>query len=162
MERSLIRGIPPERSDKMLTNTFMLSTAALLLCSAGASALSPTQGDAIARAALSRLNTPYLWGGKTPVAFDCSGLSTWAYRQAGIALPDGTANQFSWCWQSSMQRGALLFFATDNTRPGVITHVGVSLGDGRFVNANSQLGRVTIDSLSAPYWRTRLVAAGTR
>nr|WP_225952682.1 C40 family peptidase [Mycobacterium sp. OAS707] len=52
-------------------------------------------GDAAAKAALSRLGRPYVWGAKGPSTFDCSGLTQWAWRQAGVSLGGDTYSQIA-------------------------------------------------------------------
>lgn len=52
-------------------------------------------GEGAVTAALSRLGRPYVWGAKGPNAFDCSGLTQWAWRQAGVNLGGDTYSQIA-------------------------------------------------------------------
>jgi peptidoglycan DL-endopeptidase CwlO len=84
-------------------------------------------------AALSRLGLPYVWGGSGPGVFDCSGLVQWAMRQAGIVMPRVAAQQAETgplVPLSELQPGDLLFYHTDPTAPGYISHVAIYLGGG--------------------------------
>jgi peptidoglycan DL-endopeptidase CwlO len=104
-----------------------------------ATAPPPTQAAATAvHAALGQLGKPYRWGASGPGEFDCSGLTSWAYRQAGVALPRTSRAQ--WSAGSHMAVAALLpgdlvFFGTDPHDPGTIHHVGMYVGQGLMVNA---------------------------
>jgi peptidoglycan DL-endopeptidase RipA len=118
--------------------------------SSGASA---TQGDAAANWALSQLGKPYLWGGAGPDAYDCSGLTMVAWAHAGVQLLHYTGYQ----WQEGphvpldeLQRGDLLFYATDNSDPATIHHVGIYIGNGMMVDAPYTGAFVRIDSIYAP------------
>ena len=96
-----------------------------------------TVATAIA-AARTKLGDPYLWGGTGPNAYDCSGLTQFAYGVAGIALPRVAADQ----WQvgarvglANLLPGDLLFWATDPGNPATIHHVAMYLGDGLMIAA---------------------------
>lgn len=100
---------------------------------------------------------PYRFGGASPSAgFDCSGLVQFSFQQAGIVLPRTTAAQLrasSPVRGSSLRRGDLLFFDQEGKKK---SHVGIYLGEGKFVHAPSSGKRVRTDSLDSPYWRKHL------
>lgn len=123
-------------------------------------ALTNSAGNKIADAALTRLGTPYVWGGKTTAGFDCSGLAGWAYRQGGISsLPMGTShNQWQWCTLCTNQRGALLFFDTDFN--GVIDHVAIRDTGDFMIHAVDRRG-VVREKMSS-WYRARLVVSASR
>jgi peptidoglycan DL-endopeptidase CwlO len=108
-----------------------------------------------ARAALSKQGSPYVWGGDGPITFDCSGLVKWAFEQAGVlGLPHSSQEQAR--MGSSVSRSQL--------RPGdlialysPISHIGIYVGDGFYVNA-PQSGDV-VKVVSVPWSR---VTAMTR
>ncbi|MDR3189231.1 MAG: C40 family peptidase [Prevotellaceae bacterium] len=98
-------------------------------------------------AATQLLNAPYLWGGRTAMGVDCSGLTQLAYRTAGVALPRDAAQQAQAGAPVSLADGAqpadLAFFGGDE---GKITHVGMLLGEGKILHAS---GCVRIDSIDS-------------
>lgn len=84
------------------------------------------------RIALDQLNKPYSWGATGPGSFDCSGLIYFAYKQMGLSVPRVAADQ--------AQSGTPI--ARDSLRPGdfialysPIGHIGIYIGDGKYVNA---------------------------
>ena len=106
--------------------------------------------------------SPYVWGGGRNQAdvdarrFDCSSLVHYCYSNAGIQLGD-CSSVTTWSLlelgravpPSEMKRGDLLFFDT----AGRNGHVGIRLGDGKFLNDSSSKG-VSIGDLNSPYWRS--------
>jgi cell wall-associated NlpC family hydrolase len=117
------------------------------------SGASQTQGDIAANWALSQIGKPYLWGGAGPEAFDCSGLTMQAWAHAGVSLLHWTGYQ----WEEGphvsvddLQRGDLLFFATNTADPNTIHHVGIYIGNGMMVDAPFTGAFVRIDSMYAP------------
>jgi cell wall-associated NlpC family hydrolase len=99
--------------------------------------------------ALAQLGKPYRWGAAGPDAFDCSGLTMYAYAKgAGINLPHSSQAQFGIgrpVSRASLQPGDLVFFA----RRGVISHVGIYIGNGNFVEAPRTGLTVRISKLSS-------------
>ena len=113
------------------------------------------------RRAFALLGTPYRWGGSSPDrGFDCSGLVGYVYRTAlGIDLPRISREQAHSGEQvadrAAMAAGDLVFFGSR----GNVTHVGIYVGEGRFVHAPSTGGTVRLDRLDGPYWRTHYSGA---
>ena len=94
------------------------------------------------RAAIAQIGKPYQWGGNGPGAFDCSGLTSWAFRQAGISLPRTSHAQFGAgrpVSRSDVRAGDLVFFSTAG--PGA-SHVGIALNGSEFVSATTHGVRV--------------------
>jgi len=97
----------------------------------------PGAAGAAVRAAMGQRGTPYVWGGAAPGGFDCSGLTSWAYRQAGVTLPRSSRAQFGVGKSVSMgdlQPGDLLFYGGS---AGSIHHVAMYIGDGQIVHAST-------------------------
>jgi len=106
--------------------------------------------------ALGYLGTPYVWGGHSAGGVDCSGfvyvvftrhlpnlgrMSSFDYFHAGLPVERG-----------ALRPGDLVFFTTYSPGP---SHVGIYVGDGKFVHASSALQRVATSSLDEPYYATR-------
>lgn len=84
------------------------------------------------RAALTKMGDPYVWGAAGPNAFDCSGLTMWAYKQVGINLPHFTGSQWNagtHVSRSELQPGDLVFFYSDRH------HMGMYIGGGKMLHA---------------------------
>jgi cell wall-associated NlpC family hydrolase len=120
---------------------------------AAGSGATVTQGDIAANWALTQLGKPYQWGGAGPDSYDCSGLTMEAWAQAGVQLLHYTGYQ----WEegphvplSQLQRGDLLFYATNNSDPATIHHVGIYIGNGLMVDAPYTGADVRIDSIYQP------------
>jgi peptidoglycan DL-endopeptidase CwlO len=100
--------------------------------------LSAAQDTAFLRAAVSRFGMPYVWGAAGPTSFDCSGLVQWSLAQAGVIMPRVAADQARTgpaVPVSALQPGDLLFYHTDPTAPGYISHVAIYLGHGQMIQA---------------------------
>jgi cell wall-associated NlpC family hydrolase len=93
------------------------------------------------QAALGRRGAEYEWGATGPDEFDCSGLTSWAYRQAGVTIPRTSRQQWTVgrpVSQNELQPGDLLFYDDGTGNPATIHHVGMYVGDGRMVDAPSE------------------------
>jgi cell wall-associated NlpC family hydrolase len=152
-----------------LRTVLRLSAAVAALTLAGCGG-APVREDAAASArpelarsaagvALKMVGKPYRYGGASPAGFDCSGLVQYSFRQAGLVLPRSTEDQLRASTRirvSAIRRGDLLFFDEEGRKK---SHVGIYLGDGRFVHAPSSGKHVRTDSLDAPYWKKHLAEA---
>lgn len=118
---------------------------------------SSREGMEIALFAMSLLDVGYQFGGNNPEAgLDCSGMVRYVYREAiGIDLPHNAAaiaKRARVVRDGDLRSGDLVFF---NTLGYAFSHVGIYLGDGKFIHAPSSKGRVRIASLSNPYFASR-------
>lgn len=108
--------------------------------------------------ALQMVGVPYRYGGSTPQGFDCSGLVQYAYRSAGLAVPRTSREQLKATLPVALAEagpGDLVFFQNKGD-----SHVGIYLGDNRFVHAPFTGANVGISSLAEPYYQRTLVRAG--
>lgn len=107
--------------------------------------------------ALSLVGIDYRYGGETPDrGLDCSGLIRYVFQQVtGVMLPR-TAKELSRIGKdirtTDLEPGDLVFF---NTRRFAFSHVGIYLGNGRFIHAPSRGGEVGVASLASAYWQKR-------
>ena len=105
------------------------------------------------------LGKPYKYAGDTPDGFDCSGLVKYSYGRAGISMPRDTQSQRRMSVLVSMRSlraGDLLFFDQEGKKT---SHVGMYIGNGRFIHAPSSGGKVRTDSINAEFWKKHLVEA---
>lgn len=104
------------------------------------------------------LGRPYIWGASGPGAFDCSGFTSYVYRVFGVSLPHNAASQFGHgqaVRKGNLSSGDLVFFNTS----GGISHVGLYIGNGRFIHAANSRTGVIVSSLSEGYYLKRFVGA---
>jgi cell wall-associated NlpC family hydrolase len=96
--------------------------------------------------AKSYIGTPYRWGASGPNAFDCSGFTSYVYRQVGVSLPHSSRAQYG-CGErvsrANLQPGDLVFFGKSR-----IHHVGIYVGGGQYIHAPYTGASVRIDSMS--------------
>ena len=114
---------------------------------------------AVAATALGLRGRPYAFGGATPDGFDSSGFTHYVYAQHGIELPRVAAQQYragTPVVPRDLRPGDLVFFDPASRIP---SHVGLALGDGRFVYASAALGEVRADHLGGGYWRLHYLGA---
>ena len=119
------------------------------------------KGQEVVLFALGLIDTGYRFGGKNPESgLDCSGMVSYIYNKAaGVKLSGSAADIARKGRQIDRNRlrpGDLVFFNTSNAP---FSHVGLYIGDGRFVHAPSGSGRVRIDQLNARYYAQRYEAA---
>ncbi len=112
-------------------------------------AANPGNSEAFVQAALSLLGKPYVWGGKGPNVFDCSGFVYYALKLSGNGI--GYMTSAGWhnssypkvSSMSDLQRGDVIDYRG---------HVGIYLGDGTMVDASSSQGKIRITSINSSYW----------
>lgn len=125
--------------------------------------LAPGQRSEVVLTAMGLMESDYRYGGSHPDAgFDCSGLVAYVFDQAASQpLPHNTAEIAGLSRpipRSQLKAGDFVFFNTLN-RP--FSHMGIYIGDAKFVNAPSTGGRVRVDSLDNPYFAKRFESART-
>jgi cell wall-associated NlpC family hydrolase len=115
----------------------------------------PVRANAVLMRAISLVGTPYRYGGNTPdTGFDCSGLVNYVYRDMlDVRLPRTSRDLATWqgprIKPQRLAAADLVFFGSG----GNVSHVGIYVGEGRFVHAPSTGGTVRLDHLDGPYWR---------
>lgn len=120
----------------------------------------PSLENDVVAIAQSKLNTPYVYATSGPNSFDCSGFSTWVYKQLGVKLPRSSASQSGFGQlvnRNDLVPGDLVFF---NTSGSGVSHVGIYIGNDKFIHAASApYMKVMINSLSENYYNARYVCA---
>ncbi|MBI4743029.1 MAG: C40 family peptidase [Betaproteobacteria bacterium] len=148
---------------------------ALLLSACGGGSVSPERAPAVtpsrpaisekgrevALYALGLIDTGYRFGGKNPEAgLDCSGMVSYIFGQAAGLKVGGSAADIARkgraVERNSLRPGDLVFF---NTRNAAFSHVGIYIGDERFVHAPKTSGRVRIEQMGNSYFAQRFEAA---
>lgn len=164
---------PAPTTRNMLPESMTLSDRALLLAtdfnrllapgSANAGKSSDGQGrvKTVLQRALALLGTPYRWGGTSPDSgFDCSGLVGYVFRNAlGIELPR-VSREMAQSGElisdrAKLTEGDLVFFG----KRGQVDHVGIYVGEGRFVHAPRTGKDVMVSSLDTGYWSGKYMQA---
>jgi cell wall-associated NlpC family hydrolase len=154
-----------------LKKILLLSILVLTACSSTPSrpkvpysnskSLSNIQADGAGREvvmyALGLLDVSYQFGGNNPEAgLDCSGMVSFVFKNAvGTVLPHNAAQIASLARPvatDQLQAGDLVFF---NTLGRSFSHMGIYLGDGRFIHAPSSKGKIRVESMSSPYFAQR-------
>jgi cell wall-associated NlpC family hydrolase len=116
----------------------------------------PAAANAVLMRAISLVGTPYRYGGNTPEGgFDCSGLVNYVFRDMlDLKLPRSSRDLAQYqgprIEPQRLAAADLVFFGNGNQ----VTHVGIYVGEGRFVHAPSSGGTVRLDHLDGSYWRS--------
>jgi peptidoglycan DL-endopeptidase CwlO len=108
--------------------------------------------------AMSMLGQPYRFGGAVPGGFDCSGLVAYAASGAGMRVPRTALQQLGAgrpVARAELQAGDLVFMHLAHKK----LHVGIAIGNGRFIHAPATGGSVRIDSLTAPPYARGFMSA---
>jgi hypothetical protein len=119
--------------------------------------------DSLVKTAKDFIGVPYLWGGQSADdGFDCSGLTMTVYQLNGLNLPRHSMRQFdagASIGKDDLEKGDLVFFAKKGSSR--ISHVGLYIGNDRFIHASSHGKKIRIDSLSSEYFTRQFVGAKT-
>jgi len=108
------------------------------------------------------LGGKYVWGGTQPKGFDCSGYTQYLYKKEGVSIPRTAYEQSKVGKEVSrydLKKGDLLFFLTDKSRGIPVTHVGMYIGDGKFIHAASKRQGIIISSLEKSRYGSIFVKA---
>lgn len=115
--------------------------------------------DELISNAKTHLGSPYLFGGTSHEGFDCSGFSQIVFKETGIDIPRTTGEQYKMgtaVKKKDLEKGDIVFFETVKKGP---SHLGIYIGDNKFIHSSSSLG-VAISNLDDPYyWGPRYLGA---
>ncbi|MYL35326.1 hypothetical protein GLW08_03275 [Pontibacillus yanchengensis] len=118
-----------------------------------------SEGENLIAAAKNHMGTPYVFGGASPNGFDCSGFTQYMFKKMDIDIPRTTGSQANVgekVSKSNLKVGDLIFFK--NTYKQGISHVGIYVGNNKFISATSSEG-VDVVSLDNPYWGPKYATA---
>jgi len=119
--------------------------------------------DEILETAKNFLGTKYVWAATGPNAFDCSGFTKYVFKKNGITLPRNSAHQANIGEKiafSELQKGDLVFFDTEKKFKNKVNHVGIFIGDNKFIHASSAKKRVIITSFAKKkFYRNKFLYA---
>lgn len=118
----------------------------------------------IIRTAEKYLGTPHCMGGTTKKCLDCSGLTYLSFAKNKISIPRRSQDQARYgriiLNKNDLKKGDLVFFTKSYNSPDYITHVGIYLGNNKFIHASTSKG-VIVTEFQNPWWSERFVF-GTR
>ena len=137
------------------TRTIALTVALFVALGAGACA-APANANGVGQAAADKIATQlgvrYTYGGSSPATgFDCSGLTSWAYRQVGITIPRTATDQYNASTpvsRKNLQPGDLVFYGYG----GNFQHVGMYVGNGYMIDAPNP--STTVEKVNVDQWWT--------
>ncbi|MDD3591363.1 MAG: LysM peptidoglycan-binding domain-containing protein [Sulfurovum sp.] len=117
----------------------------------------------VIKVAKTKLGNRYVWGatGKQDT-FDCSGFTKYCYKKNGIDIPRTSIMQSKYgkfVKRSELKKGDLIFFDTSRGRKGYVNHVGIYMGDNKFIHASSAKKKVVITSLDKTFYSQRYMGA---
>ena len=143
----------------MKTRLASLAVVALVLIGAGSLTACTPQLTAVG-AAREQIGQPYKNGGESRAegGFDCSGLTYYAWKQAGVSLPRSSSAQWAWVTKikrADLQPGDLVFYASGSS----VSHVALYAGDGKIIQAHKPGVPASEDDL-ATWWTDHLVGYG--
>ena len=115
--------------------------------------------DTIISLAKSKVGNKYVWGATGPNTFDCSGFTSWLYKQVGVTIPRVSSSQATHgkkVSKSDLQPGDILCF---NTNGKGVSHVGIFIGGDQMIHAANSKKGVRYDSINSSYYKGRFVTA---
>lgn len=109
------------------------------------------------------LGKPYVWGAQGPSSFDCSGFTYYVFKnKADIVLPRTSSLQSQYgtaVSKSNLKAGDLVFFDTNGVNDGVVSHVGLYIGDGQMIHASYSQKKIVIANFNDSYYQKTYVNA---
>lgn len=135
-------------------------SAEYVVTAAASEAQTSGQAQAIVDYALQFLGCRYVYGGSSPRGFDCSGFTSYVYKQFGIGInrtASGQLNNGYAVSRGELQPGDLVMFKSGGSKPA--SHVGLYIGGDQFVHASAPGVGVVIDSLSSSFYSRTYVGA---
>ncbi len=117
----------------------------------------------ITSVAKTKLGHKYVWGASgNKNTYDCSSFTKYVYKNVGVTIPRTSINQSKfgkYVKRNELKKGDLIFFDTSKRRKGYVNHVGIYLGDNKFIHASSAKKKVVITSLDKKFYSNRYKGA---
>jgi len=142
--RSLLNSLTAKDRAKLAAQQARANRAASSRVDLGNDASASQRAGAALAAAKSKIGSPYVWGATGPSSFDCSGLTSWAYNQAGVSLPrtsQAQANAGTHVGRGQLAPGDLIIFYGD------AHHIGLYAGNGQVLHAPKPGAAVRYESM---------------
>ncbi|MEA3456866.1 MAG: LysM peptidoglycan-binding domain-containing C40 family peptidase [Campylobacterota bacterium] len=117
-----------------------------------------TASKPLLKEAKKHLGKRYVWAANGPSKFDCSGFTKYVCNKNGITIPRTSIMQAKVgkkVSKNNLRAGDLIFFDTSDQRKGYVNHVGIYLGNNKFIHASSAKKKVMISSLSKNFYKSR-------
>ena len=117
-----------------------------------------TASKPLLKEAKKHLGKRYVWAANGPSRFDCSGFTKYVCNKNGITIPRTSIMQAKVgkkVSKNNLRAGDLIFFDTSDQRKGYVNHVGIYLGNNKFIHASSAKKKVMISSLSKNFYKNR-------
>lgn len=143
--RSLLNSLTADERAKLAAEQARADRAASSRADLGGDASASQRAGAAFSAAKSKIGSPYVWGATGPSSFDCSGLTSWAYNQAGVSLPrtsQAQANAGTRIGKGQLAPGDLVLFYND------LHHIGLYAGNGQILHAPKPGANVRFESIN--------------
>ncbi|MDQ1326164.1 MAG: hypothetical protein QG564_1289 [Campylobacterota bacterium] len=160
LKTALVSHAAPLASDRVQKNNQKISSKTAKLKNTTLCNVEPTKITTLAK---QKLGKKYVWGATgNRDTFDCSGLTTYVYKKNGISLPRRAIAQSKVgkpVSKKELRKGDLVFFDTSKSRKGYVNHVGIYIGDGKFIHASSAKNKVVITDLSKSFYNERFKVA---
>jgi cell wall-associated NlpC family hydrolase len=133
----------------------LLLLSAFFVTSCGATTINPKLPTNIIQVAKKFQGKKYRWGGTTPNGFDCSGYAQYVCKVNGLKIPRDSRHQSKFgkfvSSKKDLKVGDLVFFDTSRGGRGYVNHVGIYLGNDKFIHASSAKNRVIVTNLSGTF-----------
>ncbi len=147
----------------MITRRFAAIALSGLILVGAASLSACTPQITVVQAARDQIGMPYRNGGESPSegGFDCSGLTYFAWKEAGVTLPRSSSAQYTWAEKikkADLQPGDLVFYSSSGST-GSVSHVALYAGGGKIIQAHKPGVALSEDDL-ATWWSGHLVGYG--
>lgn len=145
-----------------VSGSYLASTTAVQTADTVAVSYDASFGSSVVALSKQYIGRPYAYGASGPNSFDCSGFTSFIYKQMGVSIPRGATGQYragTAVSRENLQPGDLVFIAEPGYTAGYpVSHVGIYVGNGQFIHAAYRTG-ITVDNLFTGYYSSYYVGA---